>query len=305
MNLFKKTISCLIVLASVHTYAAQKLTVGTSPVYPPFEYADEKNILQGFGMDIVRGFTKFYPEYALDIQGFDFRGLIPSLLTGRIDLLIASMTITYERSQRVAFTKPYLKTNLSVAVQKSKANKIIRLNDMFVEGTKVGVLKGSSGESVILRQVEKRGARIDVISSDTEGQMFLEFMQGKIDVMISDEIALVDHIIKQPHTANRYVLMKESFRPEFWGIAVKRGNDKLLGQLNAYIDEIRKNTTENSLFEIANRHLSKHTQELNARGLNPNVVTTAEDDEELKKVLVEQKAEHYADQQRKGTSESK
>ena len=41
-------------------------------------------------------------------------GIIPALLAKKIDMVYSGMTITEERKQQVAFSKPYLKINQSV-----------------------------------------------------------------------------------------------------------------------------------------------------------------------------------------------
>src|SRR5450631_3182568 len=72
------------------------LIVGMELAYPPFEMTDEKGAPKGVSVDLANELGKALGKKIV-IQNSAFDGLIPSLKTGKIDLILSSMTITEER----------------------------------------------------------------------------------------------------------------------------------------------------------------------------------------------------------------
>src|SRR6185369_6849889 len=94
------------------------LVVGMELAYPPFEMTDEKGAPKGVSVDLANELGKALGKKIV-IQNTAFDGLIPSLKTGKIDLILSSMTITEERKKSVDFSDPYLTTGLCLLVGKS------------------------------------------------------------------------------------------------------------------------------------------------------------------------------------------
>src|SRR5262245_48968099 len=89
----------------------QKLIVGMELAYPPFEMTDAQNRPTGVSADLAEALGKHLGK-EVTIQNLPFDGLIPALKTGKIDLILSSMTATPERAQSIAFSEPYVKTGL-------------------------------------------------------------------------------------------------------------------------------------------------------------------------------------------------
>jgi membrane-bound lytic murein transglycosylase MltF len=68
--------------------------------------------------------------------------LIPTLLAGRGDIVAAGLTITHERQQVVAFTKPYIKNVNEIVVASRKVHGLKSLNDLA--GRRIHVVAGTS-----------------------------------------------------------------------------------------------------------------------------------------------------------------
>ncbi len=116
--IMKKVVLGLVVLAlivgmiGVPAYAASimdkdTIIVGTSGSYPPFEFHDKTGALVGFDIDLANEVGK---RLGKKVEWVDmaFDGVIPSLLTGKINMIAAALSITEERSKKVAFSTPYM-----------------------------------------------------------------------------------------------------------------------------------------------------------------------------------------------------
>src|SRR6476659_8425299 len=116
--------------------AHDKLIVGMELAYPPFEMTDEKGNPTGVSVDLAKALGS-YLNREVEIQNIPFDGLIPALKTGKIDLIISSMTATPERAQSIDFSDPYLKTGLCLLVGKNSV--IQSINDLDQSGKTIAV----------------------------------------------------------------------------------------------------------------------------------------------------------------------
>jgi len=121
---------------------SQKLIFGSDTSYPPFESFDANGNLVGFDVDLIEAINEV-SGLDIEIQTYDFKGLIPALESASIDGSISAMTIKPERAEKVNFTVPYYKSGLSVAVRAD--NDTIKSFD-DLDGKKIGVQTGTTGE---------------------------------------------------------------------------------------------------------------------------------------------------------------
>src|SRR5277367_3121540 len=93
--------------------AGPPLIIGMELNYPPFEMTDAAGNPSGVGVEMAQALAA-YLHRPIDIQNMPFEGLIPALKTGRIDLVISSMTATDERRKSIDFSDTYLNTGLAI-----------------------------------------------------------------------------------------------------------------------------------------------------------------------------------------------
>ena len=118
------------------------LVVGMELAYPPFEMTDASGHPAGVSVDLANALAKYLGR-DVEIQNIPFDGLIPSLQTHKIDLIISSMTATPERARTIAFSDPYLKTGLCLLIQKDSP--IQSIEDADKPGKVVAVKRGTTG----------------------------------------------------------------------------------------------------------------------------------------------------------------
>jgi polar amino acid transport system substrate-binding protein len=221
------------------------LRVGMELAYPPFEMSDKQGNPSGVSVDFAKGLASYLGQ-EIQIENIAWDGLIPSLKTGKIDLIISSMTITDERKKSIDFSIPYAQSSLAILANKS--SNIKSIDDLNVEGKKVAVKKGSTGH-IYARDYLKNA---EILVFDKESNSVLEVVQGKVDGFIYDQLTIYKNYSKNKTTTEPLL---KSFQKDFeyWGVALRQ-NDPLKEKVNAYI----KKAKENGTFAIfANTHLSE------------------------------------------------
>jgi len=220
----------VILLAGCSRPAADVLTVGMELSYPPFEMTDESGQPAGVSVEIAKALGASLHKKVV-IQNMAFDGLIPSLKTGRIDLVISSMTATPERAESVDFSEPYLKTGLCLLVGKNSG--IQSLPDADQPGKSIAVKKGTTGHAYAAEHL--KNARLLVL--DKESACVLEVIQGRADGFIYDQMSVFKHWQANPETTRALL---NPFRQESWAVAVRKGNSELLRQVNAFLAQYRE-----------------------------------------------------------------
>ena len=82
------------------------LRLGTSSVTEPFSFVDGSGGIVGFDIELARYIAKKLDK-RLEIVNMEFGAMIPALISGKVDMIAACITITDERAKKVLFSDPY------------------------------------------------------------------------------------------------------------------------------------------------------------------------------------------------------
>ncbi|MGC3992498.1 MAG: transporter substrate-binding domain-containing protein [Chthoniobacteraceae bacterium] len=210
--------------------ADDTLVVGMELAYPPFEMTDQSGSPAGVSPALARALGT-YLHRPVRIDNIPFDGLIPSLKTGKIDLIISSMTATPERAQSIAFSDPYLQTGLCLLV--GAKSPIQSITDADQPGRTVVVKKGTTGQLYAAKNI--RQAKVLVL--DKENACVIEVVEGKADAFIYDQMSTGENARRNPQTTR--ALLKP-FQQEGWAIGLRQGDDALRQQVNAFLADFRQ-----------------------------------------------------------------
>jgi polar amino acid transport system substrate-binding protein len=214
------------------------LKIGTEGAYPPFNNLTADGKLVGFDIDIAQALCdemKVKCEFVTQ----DWDGIIPALQAGKFDAIVASMSITPERQQKVDFTNKYYNTPSALAVSKDSDLKGVTKEDLA--GKTVGVASSTTHFNYASKTYTD--STIKGYPSSPEEQA--DLAAGRVDA-IQDDIVVLQQFLDSPDGACCKILGVPKPQPvEIFGpgagIAVRKGEKDLLDKLNAAIAAIRAN----------------------------------------------------------------
>ena len=211
-------------------HAAKPLIVGMELAYPPFEMTDAAGKPDGVSVQLAQELGKALGR-PVEIRNMAFDGLIPALKTGKIDLIISSMTATAERARSIDFSDPYLTTGLCLLLGRTVRASTIA--DLDQPGHAIAVKKGTTGHSYAASHIKQ--ARVLVL--DKEAAAVLEVVQGKADAFIYDQMSTYQNYQRNKDTT-RAILTP--FQTESWAIGIRKGNDELKAKINRFLADFRR-----------------------------------------------------------------
>ena len=198
--------------------------------FPPFEMLDSSGQPAGVSVDLARAMGQ-YLNRPIQFQNIPFDGLIPSLKTGKIDVIISSLTRTEEREKSIDFSDPYLKMGLAILVNRN--SDIQSINDVDKPGHNVAVKRGTTANIYAFQHF--KSAKILVFND--ESACAIEVGQGKADCFIYDQISVFQNW-KKHEDRTRAIL--QPFEQEDWAMGIRKGNDDLRKQINGFIRQFKE-----------------------------------------------------------------
>ena len=92
------------------------LRLGTASDTEPFSFVDGSGKIVGYDIELARYVAKKLGK-RLEIVNMDFGGMIPALISGKVDMIAACITITSERSKQVLFSEPYYTGGIAAIIK--------------------------------------------------------------------------------------------------------------------------------------------------------------------------------------------
>jgi polar amino acid transport system substrate-binding protein len=220
-------IAVVILVAAGCQGGQDKLVVGTSADYEPFEYIDEDGNYTGFDIELMEEIADRM-GVELEWQDIAFDGLIGSLQNDKIDAIIAAMSATAEREEQVDFTDPYFISGDAVLVAEGSGLDLQDKND--IAGHTVGVQTGTIQESWIDENLDAEVSRYERAE-----QAIMDLKSGRIE-MVAMDLSAANSFVEQ---GGIEVALETDFSGEHMAIAVKEGNTELKEEFDAVIDELQ------------------------------------------------------------------
>ncbi|MCB8836232.1 transporter substrate-binding domain-containing protein [Aurantimonas sp. VKM B-3413] len=213
------------------------INVGMLVDFPPFGILNTEGKPDGYDADVARLLAKDL-GVKLNLVPVTGPNRIPYLLSGQVDVLVASLGITPERAKQVDFSQPYAGIEIFVFGDKDVSVK----GPEDLAGKNVGVARASTQDTAITK-VAPDSANIQRFDDDASA----------VQALISGQVPLIG-------CSNTVVAQVEKVRPDTYdtkfslsqqkqGIATRPGADKLMAAINDFLVKVKKDGELNKLHE--------------------------------------------------------
>lgn len=188
------------------------LIVGVKDNLRPLGFRDQNGNLQGLEIDIAKGLAKelLGSEDAIKFVPVSNSDRLNFLLTGKVDLVIARLTVTRSRSRVVDFTRPYYMDGTGLI---TKNPHLKNINNITLD--KIAVLNGSDTIAVI----KNIFPQADLIGVNSYQEAFLLLENNQIMAFAADNSILAGWVKEYP----QYHLVPARLSGEPLSIAIPRG----------------------------------------------------------------------------------
>lgn len=211
--------------------SAGTIKVGMLVDFPPFGIQDASGTPDGYDADVAKALAESLGVQA-QIVPVTGPNRIPYLLSGQVDVLVASLGITEERAQRVDFSAPY--AGISIAVYGATGTEVAEPADLA--GQTIAVARASTQDTGVT-EVAPEGTEIRRFDDDASAVQAL--LSGQVNLIgLSNVVFLqVDKV-----AAGKFD-KKFDLSSQVQGIAVAPGSDALLEKVNAFVQTARSDGT--------------------------------------------------------------
>jgi polar amino acid transport system substrate-binding protein len=228
------TLTTLAALALGSAAVAEPVKVGiASEPYPPFASPDAAGNWIGWEVDMI-GAVCAAAEMECVITPVAWDGIIPSLTSGQIDAIMASMSITADRMQTIDFSNKYYNTPTVIVAAKGAG---IAPTTEGLAGKILGVQVSTVHQDYA--QTHFPGAQIKLYQTQDEANQ--DLVAGRIDATQADSIALDAFLTSDAGAcceAMGAVADDKDILGLGVGVGMRKGDDELKAKFNAGIAKI-------------------------------------------------------------------
>ena len=250
-------------LFGVSAASAEALRVGTECTYHPFNYQTDDGTLTGYDVDVA---TEVGKRIGADIEYVcqEWKGMIPALLAGKFDLIVASMSITEKRMKQIDFSGPYRVSIGQFVGNKSRGLNLFNedgsINTAGFSGVRVGLERATTYEEWLKANVPDA----EVAYYDNNESMYLDLAAGRVDAIMTNPMKAYLKFLSKEDGAGFEVVGPQLAEEKYFGIGVgiglRKGNDALKGRIDEALEGM---TGDGSLGEFGMRYFpfTIHPQE--------------------------------------------
>ncbi|WP_275287313.1 transporter substrate-binding domain-containing protein [Halomonas elongata] len=207
--------------------------------YPPFATLDASGDLHGWEVDITRAVCEA-AELECEIVTTSWDGLIPALTGDKIDFIAASLSITDQRRETIAFSDKYYQTPAALAGAKGVA---LEATPEGLAGKALGVQSASIHQAYAQAHFPEATLR----QYQTQDEANQDLFAGRLDATLADRLIVEQFLASDEGQLCCEMKGNVAQDPETLGegigFGIRQEDDALRDRLNEGIAEVRANGT--------------------------------------------------------------
>lgn len=217
--------------------AAQEIKVGiAAEAYPPFASPDASGNWVGWEVDFINAMCAAGGMQCV-ITPVAWDGIIPSLTSGQIDVIMASMSITDERKQTINFSDMYYNTPTVIVGTKGVD---MAPTPEGLAGKIIGVQASTIHADYVDKYFAPTAAEVKIYQTQDEANQ--DLAAGRIDAIQADSIAMDAFLASEAGMAccelKGAVADDPAILGQGVGAGVRKEDTELLAKINAAIAEV-------------------------------------------------------------------
>ncbi len=246
----KRLIAAAAFAAFATSAVAADLNICVEGAYPPFSEMNAEGNVVGFDIDIANALCDKMGKSCKMVQS-EWDGIIPALLEGKCDAIIASMSITEERMQRIDFSKKYYNSPGRFVAKEGAG---LTDDAEGLAGKVVGLQRGTIYQDYMDGELPD----IELKLYGTQDELYLDLTAGRVDAIFADSIAMSDGFLKTDAGKGYAFFGRDYSEVKYFGegagIGVRQGEEDLRDAFSAAIKAIRDSgeykTINDAYFEV-------------------------------------------------------
>jgi|TARA_B110000977_G_scaffold57369_1_gene77871 polar amino acid transport system substrate-binding protein len=231
--------------------SAETLRVGMECTYAPFNFRTSDGELVGYDVDVAKGVAEIIGadlEYVC--QQWD--GMIPALLANKFDLIVASMSITNSRMEKIDFSSPYRDSVGRLVGRKGMDKELFDSAGSPIAanfaGLRIGLERASTYESWFNATLPDA----DIVLYDGSEPLYLDLVNGRVDAIMTNPMKAHLRFLAKEEGSDYQFVSPAISEVEYFGIGVGIGLRQGQLELKARLDgAIKKLINDGKLTEYA------------------------------------------------------
>lgn len=212
---------------------AGKMTVATSPDFPPFESLEGGKVV-GIEVDIMNLIAK---DLGVEIEfvQMDFDSVLAGIQSAKYDCAMSGITRDADREKNMLFTDPYYNAAQVIVV---KADSTIK-GKADLKDKVVSVQTGTTAES----GCGDEGIQVQGYTANADAKAALT--TGKVDAWVVDNLTAVQMV----EEGDGLVILEEKMTEEPYAFAFAFGSEDLVAEINKSLAKLIADGTVEKIFQ--------------------------------------------------------
>lgn len=199
----------------------------------PWAMKDKTGGYIGFEIDVA---TRLAEDMGVKVEFVPTKwaGIIPSLLTGKFDVIIGGMGIQPKRALKVNFTVPYDYSGMAIVASKKLAGSFDSLEDFNSPDVQIACKLGTTAVAAAKKFMPMARLRL----FDDEAQAYQELRNGNVHAVVGSAPRPAFEALKYPESL--FLPVAGTFTREPIGFALRKGDVDTLAFFNSWITVVQE-----------------------------------------------------------------